>query len=44
MSSLISALSESEQELLFEDLNYLNMAEIKSFCKTSIALLIFPKV
>jgi hypothetical protein len=33
MRSPIAELSESEQEELLEDLNYLNMSEIKSFCK-----------
>jgi hypothetical protein len=32
-SSPISSLSEDEQQQLFDDLNYLNTAEIKSFCK-----------
>lgn len=33
MPSLISSLSNSQQRQLFEDLNYLNMAEIKAICK-----------
>lgn len=33
MTSLISRLSEQEQRELLEDINYLNMSEIKTFCK-----------
>jgi hypothetical protein len=33
MASLLSALSKAEQRDLLNDLNYLNMAEIKAFCK-----------
>jgi hypothetical protein len=33
MVSLISNLTENEQRELLDDLNYLNTAEIKSFCK-----------
>jgi hypothetical protein len=33
MASLISNLSKREQQELLDDLNYLNTAEIKSFCK-----------
>lgn len=33
MTFLISKLSRPEQQQLLRDLNYLNMAEIKSFCK-----------
>jgi hypothetical protein len=33
MASLISKLSKSEQQQLLDDLNYLNMGEIKTFCK-----------
>jgi hypothetical protein len=33
MPSLISNLSQAEQQELIADLNYLNMGEIKSFCK-----------
>jgi hypothetical protein len=32
MRSLISVLSKTEQSKLLEDLNYLNMNEIKAFC------------
>jgi hypothetical protein len=33
MASLISAFSQSEQQELLQDLKYLNMNEIKIFCK-----------
>jgi hypothetical protein len=33
MSSLLSNLSKKQQQQLLDDLNYLNTAEIKSFCK-----------
>lgn len=33
MSSLISALNKTEQQKLLEDLNYLNVGEIRTFCK-----------
>ncbi len=33
MASLISKLSQAEQRALLADLNYLNMGEIKTFCK-----------
>ena len=33
MPSLISSLNKSEQRELLEDLNYLNMGEIKTFCE-----------
>src|SRR3984885_7040242 len=33
MASLISSLSKTEQQQLLDDLNYLNMGEIKTFCK-----------